>query len=263
VTCFIDLESIKREIFSSRARGIKIAILDSGIEISHPAFEGLNLVDDIVISDDGPKLRVLSGKGKDVFGHGTAVAGVIRRFAPEAQLGSIRVLGSRNCSRTAVISRAAQEALDRGYQVINCSFGCGIIRHVLQYKVWVDEAYLRGSNVVAACNNEDFTKPEWPAYFPSVIAVNMARTDDEGVLYYKQGTLVEFAAKGVDVNVLWSGGGEKCVTGSSFAAPRLSALVARILSVFPNASPLEVKAALQSLAKPWVQEIAAQNAMPR
>lgn len=258
---FLDPEKIKEAISNSRAAGIKVAVLDSGVEISHPALAGLVLADDLAISDEGPKIRVVPGDGKDVFGHGTAVAGVVRQFAPEAKIGSIRVLGSQNTSRTAVIARAAQEALDRGYQVINCSFGCGVVRQVLQYKSWVDEAYLKGAHVIAACNNEDFTKPEWPAYFASVISVNMARTDDDSVFYYKRGTLVEFAAKGVDVKVLWSGKGEKCVTGSSFAAPRLAALVARILSVFPNASPLEMKAALHVLAKPWEREIAAANVL--
>ena len=55
----------------------------------------------------------------------------------------------------------------------------------------------------------------------------MARTEDDGELFYKPGHLVEFAARGVDVvvdvdvdvDVAWSGGGRKMVTGSSFAAP--------------------------------------------
>jgi subtilisin family serine protease len=256
VSWLLDAETLRAQISRSRGSGVSIAILDSGVEVSHPALEGLLLMDDLVVSDDGPKLKIIPGRGRDVFGHGTAVAGVIRRLAPDAQIGSIRVLGTQNTSRTAVISRAAQEALDRGYQVLNCSFGCGVLRQVLDYKAWVDEAYLKGSHVVAACNNEDFTKPEWPAFFSSVIAVNMARTDDDNVFYYKRGTLIEFAAKGVDVDVLWLGGTQKRVTGSSFAVPRLSALVARLLSIFPLSSPLEIKAILHNIAQPWAAGIA-------
>ena len=125
----------------------------------------------------------------------------------------------------------------------------------------VDDAYVKGVHVVAACNNEDFTKPEWPAYFPSVIAVNMARTSKDSIFYYRRGTLVEFAAMGVDVKVPWSGGSEKVVTGSSFAAPRVAALLARLLSVYPDITPLEAKAILHKIATPWTNRVAAANVM--
>jgi|SRR5208282_608842 len=256
---WIDLREAKRALREGTGRGVKIAILDSGVETSHPKLGGMTLVDDLVVEIDGHKLRVVKGEGLDVFGHGTAVAGVIRQMAPEARIGSIRVLGGDNTSRTRVILRAAQEAMDRGYHVLNCSFGCGVERHVLRYKEWVDEAYLKGIHVVAACDNVDFSRPEWPAFFSSVIAVNMARTDDDSVFFYQRGTLVEFSAKAVDVEVPWAGGGFKLVTGSSFAAPRLAALLSRLLSEHPTISPLTAKAILQQLAEPFTKEVAAEN----
>lgn len=256
---WINLECAKQALVDGKGSGIKVAIIDSGIETSHPRLAGIQLVDDLAIRIDGPRLRVVPGEGRDVFGHGTAVAGIFRSLAPEAKIGSIRVLGHDNTSRTAVIQRAAEEALDRGYQILNCSFGCGVPKQVLQYKAWVDEAYLKGTHIVAACNNEDFSREEWPAYFPSVISVNMARTVDENVFYYRCGTLIEFAARGVDVNVLWCGGAEKVVTGSSFAAPRLAALVAKLLSIYPELGPLQTKAILHRLATPLTPRVAADN----
>jgi subtilisin family serine protease len=256
---WIDLECAKQALVDGKGSGIKVAILDSGIETSHPRLAGIQLVDDLAIKVDGHRLRLAQGKGHDVFGHGTAVAGIFRTLAPEAKIGSIRVLGDDNSSRTAIIQRAAEEALDRGYQIMNCSFGCGVPRQVLQYKTWVDEAYLRGTHVVTACDNEDFSKQEWPAYFPSVIAVNMARTSEESIFYYRRGTLVEFAARGVDVKVPWSGSAEKVVTGSSFAAPRLAALVARLLSVYPDLGTLQTKAILHRLGLPLTATVAAAN----
>lgn len=258
---WIGLEQAIRAMNEGSGSGVKIAVLDSGVELSHPNLDGMKLADDLAVIPSGPKLRVVVGAGQDIFGHGTAVAGVIRGLAPQAQIGSIRVLGSNNTSRTTIIQRGAQEALDRGYRILNCSFGCAIQSQVLQYKFWVDEAYVRGVHVVAACNNEDFTKQEWPAYFPSVIAVNMARTNEDGIFYYHRGTLVEFAARGVDVRVLWSGGSQKVVTGSSFAAPRLAALLARLLSVYPDIAPLQAKAILHKIATPWTNRVAAANVM--
>ena len=130
---------------------------------------------------------------------------------------------------------------------------------MLKYKSWVDEAYLRGVHVVAACNNQDFSRQEWPAFFSSVIAVNMARTERDGAIYYKPGSLVEFAAQGVDVEVPWKDATSKRVTGSSFAAPKVAGMLACLLSEAPDLPPLEAKALLHRLALPWTSELLAPN----
>lgn len=255
---WINLRDAERAIAKGDGSGVSIAVIDSGIEATHPQLNGIALVDDLAVVPAGPRLRVVAGEGKDVFGHGTAVASIIRVVAPQCRLGSIRVLGTNNTSKTEIIRRAAQEALDRGYTILNCSFGCALQSQVLTYKSWVDEAYLKGVHITAACNNEDFRTPEWPAYFPSVISVNMADTD-EGQFYYRTGTLVEFVAKGVDVKVPWIDGTEKLVTGSSFAAPVVAGLLARLLSVYPELSPPYAKAILHKIAKPWRRQLVAGN----
>lgn len=242
-----------------RGRGVRIAILDSGVEIDHPALGGVPLVDDIAIVEDGMRLVTVPGEGRDVFGHGTAVAGILRVAAPEAELGSIRVLGESLASRTAIILEGARQAIERGYHILNCSLGCGVPEHVLKYKSWVDEAYLRGVHVVAACNNQDSGRPEWPGFFTSVLTVNMARTDGNGELFYRPGHLVEFAARGVDVEVPWCGGATKKVTGSSFAAPRLAGMLACLLSEEPRIPPLQVKALFHRMAQPWTRAITGPN----
>jgi subtilisin family serine protease len=248
---WISLEQATRALKEGDGSGVSVAVVDSGIQTSHPQLNGISLRDDIAVVPQGHKLTVIPGNGLDVFGHGTAVAGIILSLAPECQLGNFRVLGIANTSKTEIIQRATQEALDRGYKVLNCSFGCAVQQQVLRYKSWVDEAYLKGVHVVAACNNQDFRIPEWPAYFPSVVAVNIAQTEDDQIFYYQRGTLVEFGAKGINVKVPWVGSREKVVTGSSFAAPRLAALLARLLSVYPDTAPIQAKAILHKIAQPW------------
>ena len=256
---WITPEEALAAIRDGRGRGVRIASLDSGVEASHPALGGLVLADDLAVVEDGMKLRVVPGEGRDLFGHGTAVAGIIRATAPEAEIGSIRVLGESLSARTAIILEGARLAIERGYHILNCSLGCGVPEHVLKYKSWVDEAYLQGVHVVAACNNHDSTRPEWPGFFTSVLTVNMARTEHDGELFYKPGHLVEFAARGVDVDVPWSGGGMKKVTGSSFAAPRVAGMLACMLSEVPRITPLQAKALFHRLARPWTKEITAPN----
>ena len=223
-------------IHRGRGRGVRIAMLDSGLETNHPALTGLVLADDLAIVEDGLKLKTTAGKGVDLYGHGTAVAGILRQMAPEAELGSFRVLGESLAARTAIIMEGARLAIERGYHILNCSFGCAIPEHVLKHKAWVDEAYVQGVHVVSACNNHDFSRPEWPAFFTSVLTVNMARTERDDDVFFKPGHLVEFAARGVDVEVLWRDGSAKKVTGSSFAAPRVTAMLACMLSSIRTSS---------------------------
>jgi subtilisin len=247
-------EEAAEAIQRGTGRGIRIAVLDSGVEMHHPALAAAKWADDLAVVEDHYKLKVIPGEGRDLYGHGTAVAGIIHKIAPEAEIGSIRVLGGSIEAKTSVVLEGARQAIERGYHILNCSLGCTIAEHVLKYKSWVDEAYLRGAHVVAACNNEDFARPEWPAFFSSVIAVNMARCERDGVIYYRQGSLVEFAAAGVDVAVPWLHGEMKRMTGSSFAAPRVAALLARLLGEIPTISPLEAKALLHRLALPWTND---------
>lgn len=258
---WLTLEQAIEGIRQGTGRGIKIAVVDSGVEIAHPDLKGLQLRDDLAVIEEDIALKVGSGGGLDLYGHGTAIASIVHQVAPEAQIGSFRVLGERLQSRTAIIREGVRLALDRGYQVLNCSFGCpGEQQYVMKYKDWVDEAYLKGVHVVAACNNYDFAVPEWPGYFTSVVTVNMATGPTSEAFYYRPGSLVEFAALGVDVDVAWKGGLRRTVSGSSFATPRVAALLARLLSVHPGLPPIQAKAILHQLAMPWSAAVAARNA---
>ena len=236
---------------SGRGRGIRIAILDSGVEWSHPALAGARRGDDVVLREQHGMLVSCEGRGEDVFGHGTAVAGVIHALAPEAEIGSFRVLDDNNQARSEIICEGARLAMDRGYHILNCSFGARLRNQVLMFKDWTDRAYLEQRHVVAACNNEDFRRPEWPGDFTSVITVNMhAEIPEDLLLRHRAGALVEFAALGVSVRLPWKDGEWVTNTGSSFAAPRVSALLGRLLSVFPSLSPWEAKALLLRTAQP-------------
>ncbi len=253
---------------TGRGRGIKVAVIDSGVELSHPMLRGLRLIDDIAFSP-GPKgaARPSSGRGIDVHGHGTAVAWLVREAAPEAQLGSFRVFDSGLSSRFSLIEAAALLAIERGYNILNCSFGTiAKIESLERFKSWVDQAYRRGAHVVCPCNNFFFREPEWPGSFPTVITVNMAATA-EGDLFFRpdpegegrRGHLVEFAARGVDLEVPWKNGTVVRKTGSSFAAARASGMLARFLSRHPGVKPPVAKSLLQEIASPWHDGLAASN----
>lgn len=260
---FPDHEGAAAALQNGRGRGIKVAVIDSGIELSHPLHRGLRLLDDIAFfpAPKGPPRRT-SGRGEDVHGHGTAIAWLVREAAPEAQIGSFRVFDQHLSSRFRLIEAAAMLAIERGYNILNCSFGTlAKIDSMEHFKSWVDHAYRRGVHVVCPCNNFFFREPEWPGSFPSVISVNMADTD-EGDLFFRAETsthMVEFAARGVDLEVPWKNGTVERRTGSSFAAARATGLLARFLSRYPGVKPPVAKSLLQEVASPWHDGLAAPN----
>lgn len=243
---WISPEETAEAIRQGTGRGVRIAVLDSGIEIAHPDFFGRRLRDDYTVAlehDDPLQL----GEGVDLYGHGTAIAGIIWRLAPEAEIGSFRILGSDLGARTAQVSLAANRAIELGYDLLNCSFGCSIKGHLPLYKSWVDRAELRGVHVVAASGNHDPEHPEWPAHFSSVLGVDVNRANEEWITRC-EGHMVEFGAPGSNCLVPWKGGGNRLMTGSSFAAAYLTGILARALSVHPIKDALLVKALLRQIA---------------
>ena len=222
--------------------GVRVAVLDSGVEIAHPDFFGQYLDDDLVPDASG---GMREGSGEDMYGHGTAVSGIIWRLAPKADIGSFRVLGSSLSARTAQVSVAARKSITLGYNILNCSFGCGISGHLPIYKEWVDNALLSGVHVVAASGSPESS--EWPAYLSSVLSVDCALSNDGG-LRYLPGRMVEFAAPAAEVRVPWKNGGHRVMTGSSFAAAWLSGMLARLLSVYPEIDPMLAKSLLRRVA---------------
>ena len=229
-------------------------MIDSGIDTSHPALRGLSLCDDVTVTCDGVNLHIEEGVGGDVYGHGTAVASLLRRAAPQASIGSFRALDNSNHARSFVIAECVNQAIARGYRVINCSFGCrGLPRYVMDYKDWVDRAYLEGVQIVAACSNIDVGIREWPAYFPSVISVRGIDCAEED-LYHLRGRMVSFLARGERVEVPWLGGAVKTETGSSYAAPLVSGRIARLLGALPSLNPAAVKPLLAELSSAYEGE---------
>lgn len=227
-------------------KGVRIAVLDSGIDTTHPALQGLRLTDDVSFERDGPFLKAVEASG-DAIGHGTAIAWIIRSLAPEAEIGSFRVLDGDLRGRTSVIWEAAKLAVQRGYHILNCSFGSpGEARFVMPYKEWTDEAYLRRAHVVAACSNEDSNQREWPGWFPTVLTVNLADMPAD-TWNHRPGIMVEFLAHGFNVRVPWQGGW-KVVTGSSFAAPRVTAWLARLLEAHPGITIETAKQMMREMA---------------
>ncbi len=80
---WLTLERARTALVEGRGAGVRIAVIDSGIEVGHPSLIGLALSDDVQIVDNGMQIEVREGDGTDIYGHGTAVASIIREIAPD------------------------------------------------------------------------------------------------------------------------------------------------------------------------------------
>ncbi len=236
----------------STGRGVRVAVIDSGIDASHPAVGGrISGYLAITASADG-ELSYDTGPHEDAVGHGTACAGVIRGLAPDCELYSVRVLGPRLAGRGSVLLAGLQWAIENGIQLCNLSLGTtkpelyGVLHEL------ADEAYFRNIILVAAANNQFV--PTFPAAYASVISVAACEAQDEGIFFYNPEPPVEFGAPGIKVRVAWRDGGWLTGTGNSFAAPHITGTVARILGKHPRLTPFQVKAVLRALAANVAQQ---------
>jgi subtilisin family serine protease len=226
----------------SDGSGVTIAIVDSGIEASHPAVGG-RLVRSVTVEASGEGAEIVDDpSGVDVVGHGTACAGIVHWFAPGADLQSVRVLGPDNRAKGVAFAAALEWAIDHGAQVVNLSLSSKNEALVPLFQELVDEAYFRNVLLVGAANN--VPGPSYPSLFSSVVSVASHDEPDPWVYYYNPAPPVEFGARGLEVDVAWKDGGRIVATGNSFAAPHIAGLAALIRAKHPQATPFEVKAIL-------------------
>ncbi len=226
-------------------RGIKVGIIDSGVDGSHPRVGGLAGAVSIEIQPDGTTLPV-EGEHEDLVGHGTACAGIVHLLAPEAEIYSIRVLGSNLRGKGSTFAAGIQWALDTGLHVVNMSLSSKSEQWFGPLHDLADEAYFRNVLLVCAANN--VPGPTYPSQYSSVVSVAARSGQDPFAIAYNPHPPVEYGARGIDVDVAWQNGGSTVATGNSFAAPHIAGLATLILSKHPGLTPFQVKSVLQAVA---------------
>ena len=222
-------------------RGVKVAILDSGVEVGHPMVGELAGAVAISLDENEGPIAEDDTEG-DLCGHGTACAGIVRALAPEAEIHSVRVLGANFTGSGKVLLAGLRWAVHQGFDVINMSLSTTKKQFGDLLREVADSAYFQRSVLVAAAHNMPVESFPWR--FSSVISVGSHEEDDPLVYYANPDPPVEFFGRGVDVEIAWIGGGTIRATGNSFAAPCISALAALILSKHPGLTPFQLKTVL-------------------
>jgi Subtilase family len=211
--------------------GAKIAVIDSGIDTTHPAFTGrlAPATDwkDFVDGDTNPQ-EVSGGNG---YGHGTFISSLILQVAPKATILPIRVLAPDGSgSETAVIS-GIDWAIQKGAQIINLSLGSTTDNVALEAEI--DYATSLGVYVVVAAGNNGSNTLTYPAQRAKtapnekyLISVGSVASTSLMSSFCNISSALEITAPGELLYGALPGSASGFGSGTSFAAPQVSGLLA-------------------------------------
>jgi subtilisin len=228
-------------------RGVRVAVVDSGIDTEHPALKGKVRESVQAVPDNGQIVFKPSTSG-DQAGHGTACAGIITSIAPEVELYSVKVLGPNASGSGEMFLMGVDYAIKQKMQVVNLSLGTTKRDFWGPMHELLDRAYREHVMLVAAANN--LPQASSPSIFSSsLISVVKRAGGDPFNFGYQYGEVIELIAPGVQIETTWPGGGYRQLTGNSFACPYIAGIVALILEARPSLTPFQVKSILYAVAQ--------------
>lgn len=225
----------------STGQGVRVCILDSGVEAGHPLVGEVQGAWAVSIGEDDEPVVEEDEEG-DACGHGTACAGIVRSLAPECELYSVRVLGAGYTGSGPVLLAGLRWSVEQGFDVINMSLSTTKRQFAAVLHELADSAYFRRTVLVASAHNMPVESFPWK--FSSVISVGSHELEDPYAYFYNPVPPVEFFARGVDVDIAWLGGSRIRSTGNSFATPHVTGLVALVMGKHRELTPFQLKSVL-------------------
>jgi subtilisin family serine protease len=225
----------------STGAGVRVCILDSGVEAAHPLVGEVQGSVVIAVGDD-EVVDVSEDTEGDLCGHGTACAGIVRSFAPDCELWSARVLGAGFTGSGDILLAGLRWAVEEGFDIVNMSLSTTKRHFAATLHELADAAYFRRTMLVAAAHNLHVDSYPWR--FASVVSVGSHEDADPFVFYANPDPPVEFFARGLDVRVAWLAGESVRSTGNSFAAPHIAGICTLIRSKHPELTPYQLKSVL-------------------
>ena len=232
---------------SSVGSGVTIAILDSGVDASHPDLAGKIV----------PGYNFFDGNSNtaDVYGHGTKAAGTaaaitnngagVSAVAADSKIMPIRVAGTDGWATWSALANGTTWAADRGARVISMSFqnpsSSAAVLSAANY------ARSKGAVVIGAAGNTG----GYDATAASDAMTIVAATDGSDLRagWSTYGPSVDIAAPGVGIYTTTNGGGYGAWSGTSAATPVTAGVAALIIAANPALKPADVDRILQSTAR--------------
>lgn len=232
---------------SATGAGVRVGLLDSGVD---PRAAGIRPVAEAAFRIEAGQVRRIDGPaGEGRSPHGSAVAQIIAGIAPGIELFSADVLDAHGRGGADTVLAGLDWLLQQGCRVINVSLGLTPADLPRLERRWrfvelLERAYFSDVVVVAAVHNHhDHGVSALPAHFASVIAVNKQTPGEDERFRFRENGTAEFAACAKSPHPDY-----RFHAATSFAAPQVTALVARMLERCPNLKPFEVKTVLYRAA---------------
>ena len=226
--------------------GILVAVLDTGVDETHPALAGQTISGYDFVNDMAYQ--------KDMNGHGTACASLIAGrggenvagAAPLAKILPVKVMDDKGKSDGFSVAQGIIYAVKKGARIINMSLGTSSETNLL------DEAlnYALDHNclIVAAAGNEGKEGENYPSNLEGVLCVGAVDGEKWKAPFSNYGSRIDLVAPGVLVASAYLNGGTVLMSGTSSAAPLVSGAAASLWSETPNWSAAEVAEKLMAEA---------------
>jgi subtilisin family serine protease len=264
----------------SQGAGVRVAVLDTGIDATHPAFAGKLLPGyDFVDGDLDPSEVFVPGSLS--YGHGTHVAGIVALAAPSAKIMPLRVLDPQGMGNAWVLAEAMLYAVDPdgnpgtndGAQIINLSLGSTDRTELLDSLAriascdtaalkdpmggYTDAGYdgdrqrcsaFEGAAVIAAAGNDGSRRiKQYPAAEGAYGLLPVTASTAQGRLagFANHGPWVNVAAPGDGITSAMPGGTYATWSGTSMAAPLAAGVAALVKSREPGLSAKDLARRLE------------------
>ena len=224
------MHSLPSVWWETQGGGIKVAVLDTGVDIDHPDLGGA-VVGDQDFTGDGIE---------DVNGHGTHVAGIIAArlnsvgfvgVAPRADLLIGKVLNNQGRGSFSAIAEGIDWAVGEGADIISMSLGGPVSDNALYRSIHT--ALANGRIVVCAAGNDGSLFSNsigYPGREGGVISVGAHDRNGNPAGFSSRGGEVDLMAPGTDIWSSYRNGGYAKLSGTSMATPFVSGICALILA---------------------------------
>ena len=239
-----------------------IAVIDTGVDTTHaalrdvlvPGYDFTRDRSDTVseLNDLDPAtaaalqqstVEILDSVGlPKAFGHGTMIAGLIHRIAPEARIMPLKAFRADGSASLSDIVRAIRYAADHGANVISMSFSFSAPSAELQAAILY--AANRGVLCVASAGNNGKETAAYPASFKQVVGVGSTNYSDRRSSFSNWGTSTRTSAPGEALVTTYPGNTYAGVWGTSFSTAFVSGAASLLRQVVPGLRPDSLKAAL-------------------
>ncbi len=218
----------------TQGQGIKVAMLDTGVDENHPALSGaIDDAKDFTQSRSGPA---------DQNGHGTHTAGIVAArknllgVAPQCRLLIGKVLGDDGSGSGDTVAAGIDWACDAGADVISMSLGSPAADP--QILAAIQRASAKGKFILCAAGNDGAQSQDsvnYPARWKQTISV--AAVDKNGRLcsFSSRGAEVDIAAPGQDILSTYLNGAYARLSGTSMATPFVAGITALLVAVHRGA----------------------------